>query len=122
MIDIRLEQTFSLTQAAKLDILPRRREGKRPNASTLWRWALHGVRGIRLETAMAGAVRVTSLGAIQRFFDALTAADTNPHQTPPPAVPTNSHLRKIEEAERRLAATGFCSRSKHSSSKKKVDE
>jgi hypothetical protein len=110
MIDIQNEQTLSLTQAAKLDILPRRREGKRPNASTLWRWALHGVKGIRLETVMAGGVRVTSAEAIQRFFDRLTEASEAGRQsipTPQPIHLSAARRKAIEEAERKLTAAGI---------------
>jgi hypothetical protein len=110
MIDIQSEKTLSLTQAAKLDFLPQRREGKRPNASTLWRWALHGIKGIRLETVMAGGVRVTSAEAIQRFFERLTglaesgrASVSSPE---PPRLP--AHRRKqIAAAEKKLAAAGI---------------
>ena len=110
MIDISSEQTLSLSQAAKLKSLPRRREGKRPNASTLWRWALHGIRGIRLETAMAGGVRVTSAEAIQRFFDALTAQSEAGRQSIPTPQPTRlSAVRRkqIEQAERKLELAGI---------------
>ena len=35
---------------------------------------IDGVRGIRLESIMVGGTRCTSVQALQRFFDALTAA------------------------------------------------
>lgn len=72
MIDIALEETFSLTEAAKR--LPCRRKGVRPNVATLYRWAQQGCRGVRLETLCVGATRCTSIEALQRFFDAITAA------------------------------------------------
>jgi hypothetical protein len=106
MIDIQNEKTFSLAEATKLDILPRRRAGRKPAVSTLWRWALHGVRGIRLETIMAGGVRVTSVEAIQRFFDALTDQAENDRsnvQVPQSYRFSATRLNQIEAAERRLA-------------------
>jgi hypothetical protein len=42
--------------------------------STVWRWALRGIRGIRLETVVIGGVRYTSREALDRFIRATTAA------------------------------------------------
>ncbi len=50
MIDIQTEGLVSLTDAAKLKCLPRRRKGKRPHVSTIFRWAKAGVRVVVLET------------------------------------------------------------------------
>jgi hypothetical protein len=46
------------------------RTGRRPNISTLHRWALRGCRGVRLETQAVGHVRYTSEAAILRFLNA----------------------------------------------------
>ena len=103
MIDISLEETFSLTAAAKR--LPCRRGGKRTNVATIYRWSQVGCRGIRLETICIGAPRCTSMEALQRFFDALTAqAEPSPILTPPPAALSKSRQQQIEAAERRLAS------------------
>jgi hypothetical protein len=103
-IDISTETVVSLTEATRR--LPRRRGGKRPNVATLYRWAQIGVRGIRLDSIQIGGTRCTSLEALQRFFDALTAAAENQ----PPAIDapafSASRLRQIEAAERRLAKAG----------------
>jgi hypothetical protein len=103
MIDILLEETFSLTEATKR--LPCRRKGKRPNVATLYRWAQIGCRGIRLETLCVGATRCTSMEAMQRFFDALTA---QAEHRPAPSTPrmTTARRKQIEAAERRLAQAG----------------
>jgi hypothetical protein len=100
MIDIALEQVVSLTSATKL--LPQRRKGARPNVATLYRWAQQGVRSIRLETIMVGGTRCTSTEALQRFFDAITAA-CEPAAPPLPAKPRR---KQIEAAEKRLAKAG----------------
>jgi hypothetical protein len=109
MIDIRSEKTLSLTQACKLETMPSRREGKRPNVSTLWRWSMQGIRGVRLETLMAGGVRVTSQEAIQRFFDRLTEqSETGRVATAPEPRRLPAHRRKaIEAAEKKLAKAGI---------------
>jgi hypothetical protein len=103
MIDILVEETFSLTEATRR--LPCRRKGVRPNVATLYRWAQTGCRGIRLETLCVGATRCTSMEAMQRFFDALTAQAE--HRAAPPAPRMTASRRKaIEAAERRLAKAG----------------
>jgi hypothetical protein len=76
MIDIEQERVFSFADAAPR--LPRRRGGKPVNVATLHRWAMHGCKGVKLETIQIGGIRCTSLGALQRFFDALTSAATEP--------------------------------------------
>ena len=56
--------------------LVRRGGGKTPDLSAVYRWAIRGVRGVRLEfldrPAAAGG-RVTTRGALLRFFARLTA-------------------------------------------------
>jgi hypothetical protein len=104
MIDISLEETFSLTDATKR--LPCRRRGARPNVATLYRWAQTGCRGVRLETICVGATRCTSMEALQRFFDVLTAQAE--HRPPcPPSRLTATRRKQIERAEQRLAAAGI---------------
>jgi hypothetical protein len=75
MIDIRHEKVFPLTQAAKREESPRRRRNKRPNVATIYRWAKHGVGGVRLQTIRVGGTLCTSVEALQRFFEALSRAD-----------------------------------------------
>ncbi|MBI5433754.1 MAG: DUF1580 domain-containing protein [Planctomycetes bacterium] len=50
--------------------LPSGRPGKRLNRSTLWRWALSGVRGgRRLKTAALGRTRVTCDAWVWEFLE-----------------------------------------------------
>jgi hypothetical protein len=106
-IDIRSEEIFTLTAATKLPCFRNRRAGKRINVSTIWRWATVGVRGVKLETIMAGGSRATSLEAIERFFEALTL-QANGRRIVAPQSPhmTAARRRQIEAAERRLAKAG----------------
>lgn len=103
-IDIQAEQVITPAKAAQL--CPERRSGVRPNVATLWRWMQQGVRGIKLESIMCGATRCTSVEALQRFFDALTAAADAEHSGAivPPRV-SKSRNKAIAAAARRLAAT-----------------
>lgn len=59
------ESRISLTEAAQFLGV---------NVSTCWRWALKGVRNIRLETCSVGGKRQTSLEAIERFVEATSKA------------------------------------------------
>ena len=105
-IDIDAERVVSLTEATKR--LPTRRQGKRPNVATLYRWSTVGCRGVVLETGQIGGTRCTSIEALQRFVDRLTdaagaACPAGPSCSPAPA---RNRARAIHAAEKRLAAAG----------------
>jgi len=57
--------------AAAARRLPRTRGDKPVSPATIWRWAVHGLRGVRLETIKIGGTTCTSLQALARFFAAL---------------------------------------------------
>ena len=102
MIDISTETVVSPPDATPH--IPRRRAGKKCNVATVYRWMTAGCRGIKLESICIGATRCTSIEALQRFFDALTAqAEGQPVQ--PPRL-TKSRKKQIEAAERRLKKVG----------------
>jgi hypothetical protein len=100
VIDIQKEKVFSLTQAAKSELLPRRRFGKRPNVATFYRWAQRGVRGVALETLQIGGTKCTSAEALQRFFELLGQPQ------PTITMPESARRREasIQQALRDLAA------------------
>jgi hypothetical protein len=66
MIDLNIEEAITLAAATRLRLV--QRNGRRPDVSTLWRWAMRGRRGVRLETIQIGGSRCTSREAILRFF------------------------------------------------------
>ena len=105
MIDLTTEQLISLKDACQL--LPRRRRGRKPCFSTPWRWALHGARGVRLETLRVGGTLCTSREALQRFFDRLSEDGTTapPQQQPFYRTPAQRQ-RAVEQAERELGEMG----------------
>jgi hypothetical protein len=106
MIDVSAEQVVSLTEAAKR--LPTRRQGKRPNVATLYRWTAIGCRGLILESCQIGGTRCTSVEALQRFFDALTEATGAPQARQASSrIPSRQRQAAVEKAERRLAAAGI---------------
>ena len=100
MIDLESETVVSLNEATKH--LPRRRRGKRPHVSTLHRWMTAGVRGIKLEAIYVGATRCTSLEAIQRFCERVTADTTGT-----PVCTSKQRQREIHKAEAELQAAGI---------------
>ena len=65
MIDPVTETLETLAEAARS--LP-----SRPHPSTLHRWRLRGIRGVKLDTILIGGRRYTSREALQRFFAATT--------------------------------------------------
>ena len=66
VIDLSTEAVFSLSQAGKI---------LHKSHPSVYRYAVDGVRGIKLETVLLGKARLTSLGAIQRFLDRLADAE-----------------------------------------------
>ncbi|UCC31055.1 MAG: DUF1580 domain-containing protein [Phycisphaerales bacterium] len=99
MIDLHNETVCSLAEATTH--LPKRRAGKRPHVSCLYRWAQNGVRGIKLETIQVGGTLCTSLEALQRFCERLTNPTTQRSR------PTRTRTRQLQSAERELAAAGL---------------
>ena len=82
--------------------IPRlRRDGKRPDIATLWRWWARGVRGVKLDTWLIGGRRVTTEIAVNEFLDRLSAGQST-------TAPSPTHRqREIAAAQTRLAAAGI---------------
>jgi hypothetical protein len=95
MIDIEKEHLIPLKDGGKR--IPGR-AGKPVSRATLWRWALTGRQGVRLETVLLGG-RFTSIEAIARFVAKLNDA--------PNAVQLADRGDKAEMADKLLAAEGF---------------
>lgn len=97
-IDLTTETPITLATAART--LP----GGAVHVSTIHRWRMKGVRGVRLETFLRGGIRYTTDEAIERFFAATTAAadgDATPVRT------SRQRERAIEQAERELERAGI---------------
>jgi hypothetical protein len=99
MIDLTTETILTFADARSR--LPKRRRGKRPDISTLYRWAQVGLHGIRLETIKIGGQTCTSVEALQRFFDALSAPANGGN------VPTGRKRRRDDDVENELAEAGI---------------
>jgi Protein of unknown function (DUF1580) len=100
MIDMQTEELLTLSEAAKR--VPARSSGKQPDRSTVYRWAKHGLRGVRLESIRCGGTLCTSAQAIQRFCEALTEP-VKPIAVTTPAKPSKAALL----ADARLAEMGM---------------
>ena len=100
MIDPNTESLISLSEAARS--LPRRRAGKRPHVSCIYRWTTAGCRGVILESVQIGGTRCTSREALARFFQQLTG-----NQVAIPVVTSRARKSAVAAAERQLDAAGI---------------
>ena len=57
------------------------RFGRRPNVATIWRWAVKGVKGVRLQTISLGRYRYTTEAALERFIDQMSSATLETNAT-----------------------------------------
>ena len=71
------------------------RSGKGIALSTAWRWILHGQRGHKLESIVAGGQRLTSRQAVARFL----AATNEELQPPDHNIGTRKSSVKLVEDE-----------------------
>jgi len=107
MIDLKSETPLALAQAAKL--IPPTRLDRPVHVSTLVRWIVHGVRGVKLEAARVGGRWVTSREALERFSAALTAQHlplSGPGRASTKEI-SNEHHRRQERVEQELTALGL---------------
>ena len=76
----------------------------KPHLSTLHRWRLRGVRGVKLETVLVGGRRFTSHEALERFIERTTAAANG---EPSPRRTNRQRQAAISQAERELDRAGI---------------
>jgi Protein of unknown function (DUF1580) len=101
MFDPEAEAPLPLSEAAKLTMLPKRR-GKSPHATTLLRWCLYGIRGIKLESIVCGGTRCTSEQSIKRFFERLSTPFGDSK-----TITTSERKKSIARAQEELKAMGI---------------
>ena len=100
-IDANTETLISLSEAARH--LPRRRGGKRPHVSCIYRWTTAGCKGVVLESIQIGGTRCTSKEALARFFRRLTTGDV---ADAPKVRSVAERERDVARAMRELEAAG----------------
>jgi hypothetical protein len=92
-----------LNDVPRLPWIPTRRAGSKLHASTVWRWCLRGVAGIKLQHVRVGGTICVTECWLQDFFVAL--ADTQSHgQTSPKPI---QRTRDIAAAQLQLEKQGF---------------
>jgi hypothetical protein len=109
------DNLIPLRDVPKLSWLPLRRGGGRLNLSTLWRWALKGLRAkdgqlVKLRAIRVGETLCTSEQWLREFFDALTAHDPAlaTEVLPAPTIRTPGQRRRAsEKASRQLDKVGI---------------
>ncbi|MFN0137998.1 MAG: DUF1580 domain-containing protein [Phycisphaerae bacterium] len=89
MPDLHAERRLSVTTAARevFDVSP----------ETAWRWALRGVRGVKLESHVVGGRRFTTREACDRFLARLNGSPTPPGQLPPTNGRAAAASRKLDD-------------------------
>ena len=99
MIDIHKEKLLTLAEAARHPSLPRRRQGKRPHVSSIYRYAKTGIRGVRLETVRFAGSLCTTEQALQRFCDRLSRTDFEAvvGDVPSPTKSSDRAAQKLSE-------------------------
>ncbi len=105
-IDITTEQIITLTEATRLSCFRPRRRGRGLSLQTIYRWTLHGCRGVVLESVQVGGTRVTSVEAIERFVERLSASRGLPGAQSAPRT-TGQRERAVARAEQELEAAGI---------------
>jgi hypothetical protein len=66
------DEVIPLSQVPDLPFIPGRRRGRKLHPATVFRWAQHGVRGVKLATLQYGGTKVTTLTALTDFFSRLS--------------------------------------------------
>ena len=101
MSDLTNETILTLAQAATK--LPSRRAGRKPNASTLYRWSNSRCKDEVLESLQIGGTRCTRVEALQRFFERLSQRPKSP-AGPPWDRPMALFRRQRSAAQRAKAS------------------
>ena len=99
-IDPTSEKPLTLAQAA--GFCPRRRMGKKPHVSTLYRWATRGAKGVFLETFQSPGGLCTNKSSLRKFFEELTVARGISKQKPRPVHDDRHHEAVELELKRRF--------------------
>lgn len=85
------------------DQLPKR-NGRKISTPTIYRWKQVGLSGVKLEVAYIAGIAHTSLEAIDRFNERVTAAKLGPSTIPLKSTSTSKQVERAHErAVKKLA-------------------
>src|SRR5437016_5027474 len=79
------EPLIALAEVPAQRFMPRRRQGRKLNVATVYRWAQQGVRGVRLEVVRVGGTLCTSRAALLDFFRRAAANGNGGHPAETPS-------------------------------------
>ncbi len=102
MIDCVSDKLITLAEAAEM--IPGRKPGKHASIPTLYRMASAGVRGVVLETVVAGGTICTTRQSVANFIERVTAARRSGRPDPTgndPAERTGAQRQRDSEAAAR---------------------
>lgn len=106
VVSVADERVLTLSQLARR--LPRSRNDRPVHPSTIHRWRHPGVRGVRLECLRIGGIWHTSLEALQRFCERLSAEPGVPatglHGNPTATAAESAQQDRIEQRLRDMGA------------------
>ena len=91
------QRSIRLSDVARLKIIPRRADGKRISIKSVYRWALRGVRGVRLECFRTPSGLTTTIELVVRFLQDLNEAGPSR-----PSLTTAQRSRQIQSAHEHL--------------------
>lgn len=97
-----IPESETLISLGKVPKFLQERDGRRPGASTVYRWISSGLHGVRLEVIYRAGRAYTSVEALRRFDEAVTIAKGRAAPQAPSS--TDRHAEKAHQrAMRRLA-------------------
>jgi hypothetical protein len=96
--------SISVAPPSERITLPRLADAEGVSPVTVWRWALRGVRGVKLQTGcIGGSIRYTTRQWYEEFCAAVTAARSG---EPVPSRTSRQREAAIDRAEKQLAELG----------------
>lgn len=104
MIDMGSGPVFPVAEVP--DHLPRLRRGRKIHKSTPYRWAKHGIAGIKLKTICVGGTLCTDTGSLREFFERLTALRAPGGAAPAEQTKASPRMPR-EDVEKRLEEIGL---------------
>jgi hypothetical protein len=92
--DVAGEELIPLSELPRSGLIPRERRGRKTAASTFYRWAATGCRGVQLEVIRAGNILCTTRPAVIRFYRRLTDPSAAAVR---PTTPRRDHDRQLDK-------------------------
>jgi hypothetical protein len=92
-----IEELIPLTSVPSMGVpfVPTRQSGRRIAASTIYRWATRGCRGVKLEVLRTGGVTCTTRAALLRFYEGVTRMSMGA-EIPAPPPPAHRILADVD--------------------------